>query len=208
MPLEYVEGDLLECHATHGAQVILQQTNCVTVNAHGLSEAIARRFPYANVYAARGAVALGRNRAARYDRPGAVVCCVLTLFPTATEAGTQQLAGPIVACLMAQRLPGRSTGRHAAAYDVDPATDTAPARVRFFRVCLVRLAELVRRERWTCIAIPFQIGCGLAGGDWSKYRQLLDAWVDESLTPLGCRALLVVRTAELRLLTEEERERL
>lgn len=46
MALEVVEGDLLEAPE----QYIVQQSNCATTYAAGLAQAIAEKFPHADVY--------------------------------------------------------------------------------------------------------------------------------------------------------------
>ena len=46
MVLEVVEGDLLEAPE----QYIVQQSNCATTYAAGLAQAIAEKFPHADVY--------------------------------------------------------------------------------------------------------------------------------------------------------------
>ncbi len=46
MALEVVEGDLLEAPE----QYIVQQSNCATTYAAGIAQAIAEKFPHADVY--------------------------------------------------------------------------------------------------------------------------------------------------------------
>jgi len=64
---EEVEGNLLD------HPVVVHQANCLTTRAHGLSAAIAARWPWADCYAARRAVGR-RNLAVPADRadPGSI----------------------------------------------------------------------------------------------------------------------------------------
>jgi hypothetical protein len=41
-----INGDLLNA----SERVIIQQLNCTTIKAHGLSKSIAQKYPFANVY--------------------------------------------------------------------------------------------------------------------------------------------------------------
>lgn len=58
-------------------QYILQQCNCLTVRGHGLSETLARAFPYADIYSERRPQG-NRNLAIEDDRakPGTVSICM------------------------------------------------------------------------------------------------------------------------------------
>tara|TARA_B110000908_G_C10216087_1_gene432885 strand:- start:50 stop:262 length:213 start_codon:yes stop_codon:yes gene_type:complete len=49
-------------------------------------------------------------------------------------------------------------------------------RLRYFEECLDGLVEFFGEEssEYPTIAVPFKIGCGLAGGNWSKYLELLN----------------------------------
>ena len=49
--------------------------------------------------------------------------------------------------------------------------DTVQAREAGFRKGLAAIARL---PGLTSVAFPFQIGCGLAGGDWSSYKAALE----------------------------------
>lgn len=63
--------------------------------------------------------------------------------------------------LNAQRYPGKANSTD----------DTANSRLRWFQVCLDRIQTFRNLKN---IAFPYKIGCGLAGGDWSKYKKLLE----------------------------------
>jgi O-acetyl-ADP-ribose deacetylase (regulator of RNase III) len=53
--------------------------------------------------------------------------------------------------------------------DDDP-FDGIQARKGYFIECMKRVAELKPRS----VAMPWQIGCGLAGGDWNFYNKVID----------------------------------
>ena len=85
MSVTYVHGDLLLMKMP-----IVQQCNCLTVKPHGLSQSIAERYPWANLYATRRSLG-HRNLAIEADRgiPG-------TLQIMSNEMD------PDVICLLAQ----------------------------------------------------------------------------------------------------------
>ncbi len=150
MPIvEVVEGDLL----LSDCPVLAQQCNCVTVRSHGLSAQIAMRFPWADIYKQRSALP-GRNRAR-----------------TPSVPGTIQLSkhdGRTIVHLFAQLCPGRS-GQFSRVYNIG--NDTPEARLKYFASCLRALDAY----KFDLVAMPYGIGCGLAGGDWAKYEELLQA---------------------------------
>ena len=154
--LTHVTGDLLAL--TPPVDVILQQCNCVSRTAKGLSEAIARRYPYADVYRARNG---------QRSTPG-------TVHYAHPSGGA---VGPVVGCLMAQVSLGRP-GAWAAQYGVDAASDTAARRLEYFAACLQDVAEQARVNGWASIAVPHGIGCGLAGGRWADDEAALTAFAE------------------------------
>jgi len=76
--------------------------------------------------------------------------------------------GPDVVCLMAQHGPGRANR--------SKWPDTPQLRLRWFREALARVAGLGYAE----VAVPYKIGCGLAGGDWGAYRLALGEFERDS----------------------------
>lgn len=158
---ETVNEDLLSCDA----DVIVQQCNTVTRRSHGLSASIARRFPYADVYACRSGSKA--NTASKPETPGTAVLC---RPPPGDESQ------PIVACLMAQLAPGKPGG-WCAQYKINAEDDTAARREEYFREALHDLAMAIRDSdgtRVAKIAFPHGIGCGLAGGSWPRYEAMID----------------------------------
>ena len=159
-------GDLFESNAS----IIVHQTNCVTRKPHGISEKIARRWPNANVYAKRQGATPNTAHASEEGIPGTCV-----MLPTGTIGTT----GPWrIAALMGQVCPGDGqSGYWCLRYGKDFADDTAAARLKHFKAALHDLAnQLTDGPFKKTIAFPYRVGCGLAGGQWSLYEPLIQAF--------------------------------
>jgi len=145
--MKLVKGNLLEVSAP---AFLVQQCNCNTVKSKGLAAAIERRFPYCNVY---------QRRQPRI--PG-----TYQLFSAVDQ--------PTIVCLMAQWAPG-IPGSYDRFYPDPPEgqKDTAEQRREWFGDALTAfLTEVDRGGQPVCL--PYQIGCGLAGGDWAEYQKILE----------------------------------
>lgn len=168
--LSYFEGDLLTFTS---ADVIVQQCNCVTVKAHGLSASIKHTFPYACVYSNRSA--RSPNQAIEPETPGKCILCK----PFKKNAYAHQ---PRVACLLGQFYPGKPGNYWNKVYAYDGcwrSIDDSPTnRLKWFKEALVDLAAQETSENGCKIniAFPYKIGCGLAGGDWKVYQKLIADW--------------------------------
>jgi len=77
--------------------------------------------------------------------------CVLLSFP----------GKPMIANMFAQRKGGKPKD----------ANDTANLRMRWFDDCLRQIIQQAPDTK--SIALPYNIGCGLAGGDWSRYLGMI-----------------------------------
>lgn len=53
-------------------------------------------------------------------------------------------------------------------------SDSFDVRQEWFKLCLDQVAQQVPLE--STLAMPFQIGCGLAGGDWQVYNKMITEW--------------------------------
>jgi len=152
MPLYRQTGDLLTCDADW----IVQQCNCLNVRPHGLSADIAKAFPQSNPYALRRAIG-SRNLAQAADRgiPGTVV-----------RLGR-------VCCLLAQWGPGK-IGSFQHLPPSDP-PETWARREEWFQACLDSLDG-------TCgsMAFPDHIGCGMAGGNWERYEEMIKQFSEKN----------------------------
>jgi O-acetyl-ADP-ribose deacetylase (regulator of RNase III) len=151
--MKICKGDLLESKD----DVMVQQCNCVTIKAHGLSETISKRYPYANIYSKR--ISKSANRAKTPETPGT---CIIS----------QQFDKPFVAALLSQICPGKP-GQWCKVYDIDPKLDDAASRLKYFKSSLKDLLSTCIKENWKSVSFPFKIGCGLAGGNWLLYFELI-----------------------------------
>jgi hypothetical protein len=93
-------------------------------------------------------------------------------YSGARKPGTVDVIGRIVN-LYSQVYPGSARGTP---------IDTAEERLIMFRECLKALVPLVCKKnsterRDTYIAMPYKIGCGLAGGNWPCYLEVLSTFV-------------------------------
>jgi len=79
----------------------------------------------------------------------------------------ESAASPSVVVLYGQRYPGASKWNN----------DTPELRMTWFESALNALGRHLRTlEKPVTLAFPHKIGCGAAGGDWTKYRAMLDTF--------------------------------
>ena len=132
---------------------IVQQCNCLAFKAHRLSEAIARKYSWGNPYRLRRCPGI-RNLAVPQDR---------------VEPGTIQIMKhpsgdrPDVIVLYAQWDFG--TGR---VNRIPTHEDTPAQREKWFQQCTRDF------KGFQNFAFPYQIGCGLAGGNWTHYQTMIE----------------------------------
>lgn len=99
-------------------------------------------------------------------RPKGLAAAIFAKYPSANTYGSKRMPGTIdiigpVVNMYAQITPSRAkTGR-----------DSAAARLEYFASCLRQLDE--HADAAAKFAFPFKIGCGLAGGDWRDYFDLI-----------------------------------
>ena len=156
-----MDGDLL--HLEENIPIV-QQCNCLCVRPHGLSSSIANRFPYANLYSTRRAEN-GRNLAVPEDRgiPGTV-----KIMSSPDDKKDKE---PDVICLLGQWDYGKADYFGKMNTVRDPQyRDTMLNREVWFRECLDELGTI---DKYDTFAFPFGIGCGLAGGNWSRYEWMI-----------------------------------
>lgn len=129
------------------ADMLVHQTNATATRAKGLSSAMFHRFPYSNVY--------GSRKYGQIDKLGHI--------HTRTPAEGQ--SGPTVVACMAQKYPGGP-------YRM---SDGTLQRRQWFQQCLDNLMlHHVAHDHTKVIAFPYKIGCGLAKGDWTVYKGMID----------------------------------
>lgn len=145
---------------------LVQQENCARSNPHGLSLAIRNKYSYGCVL----------HLSPSERKPGKIL---IRQPPDGLEYGAEAWSqGPVVVNFLAQRFPGKPGGL----------TDNARFREAYFRHCLDALRESVDAEvakrkglqggfqPQLNVVFPDKIGCGLAGGDWKRYRKMITDW--------------------------------
>ena len=144
-----IKGDLLESTD----QYIAQQCNCCTVIAQGLSKTIADKWIWGDIYSRRSRIG-NRNCAQKPDIPG-----------TIEIIGDEH---KYVICMFGQYGPGKP-GKFSKYYPSDQYTDTYQDRKKYFQECLTE----IENRGISHLAMPYLIGCGLAGGNWTDYASML-----------------------------------
>ena len=168
--IKLINGDIFDQQYRNSQTCIVHQCNCIAAIPHGLSKNIADQFgSYANTYERRRK--LSRNIAVVHDRPtpGSIDFCD---------------GSPHVVALFAQFLFGKPpssvkykfTDSH---INKGIAKDTEENRLRYFERALTNFKKyLIQRNNNSSgndtidtIVFPYNIGCGLAGGNWKNYRK-------------------------------------
>jgi O-acetyl-ADP-ribose deacetylase (regulator of RNase III) len=155
------------------AQVIVHQTNCLTVRAQGLADSIFKKYPWANIYKAR--TPIGHKNLATPDTRGEPGSLVIV-----SEQETNQFK--YIVNLMGQWGPGKPGSVHN--YDEYPQdyADNAIQRLEWFDQGLQTLSEWSQENKIKSVSFPYHIGCGLAGGSWDQYNQLIDKFATNNPT--------------------------
>jgi hypothetical protein len=144
-----IKGDLLEA-----PEIICQQCNCVSILAHGLSDKIAQKYPWADIYKRRKKKS--RNCTTEPNEPGTILI--------------DRLEDKAVIHMFGQFLPGKPNSFYKQYSDYKNFKDGFKDRIEYFKSCLKKIDELNLEEP---VAMPYKIGCGLAGGNWSIYEKML-----------------------------------
>ena len=146
-----VKGDLLNATENY----IAQQCNCITCTAHGLSKSIANKFSHGDCYSKRGR--LSRNTAIVLDR--------------STPGTIEILQGkPNIICIFSQWTPGKVNSVWADRYPkINGKKETTEDRLNWFKQGIKEMEKTIKEP----VAIPYRIGCGLAGGNWTTYKKIL-----------------------------------
>jgi len=149
--INIINNDLL--NATE--KYICHQCNCTTKTSYGLSKSISKKYIWADIYKIRSK----NNNTQQLDKPGTVIEIEHPVNPEKYHK---------VLCFMAQISPGKpntSKKLHLNSY-----YDSYENRKVWFKKCL---DELDNNNNYDTIAIPYGIGCGLAGGIWEEYEKML-----------------------------------
>ena len=122
---------------------IAHQCNCISTNAKTLAELIFNKYPYSNSYSKRI-----NGLKSTYGNPGTI-----EIFGN-TE--------PYIINMYAQYYPTKSKYPN----------DSVNKRIEWFKECLTYISKIENIQTKT-IAMPYNIGCGAAGGDWNVYYKIL-----------------------------------
>jgi hypothetical protein len=158
--IEPVNGDLL----ASGADVIVQQCNCITRKSLGLSALIASQLAVDPYSARRGSSANLADEESS-AKPG--------------QVSLHAAKDCHVACLYAQYAPGSSRKTYPFYERVKAArgiTETAAQRELWFSESLKELTLQLADLPVETVAFPHGIGCGLAGGNWLNYLGMIERW--------------------------------
>lgn len=131
-------------------QYIAHQTNCVSTFAGGLANTIFKQFPYSDIYALRSS--------GNKDFPGKIII---------SGNGEDER---YILHMMGQYYPGKSK------FNDSSYIDSPSKRKEYFKQCLEHIARL---SNLTSISFPFKIGCGLAGGNWPEYLEMLEKFASK-----------------------------
>ena len=180
-PIQFLSlpGGVLDDAVLNRADAIAQQLNCVGCDGRGLAEGVAKKLPYGCSYAERRRMPPQNKFAVPGDRAEMGEIDVRRPPP-----GQQ---GPTVINLFAQWEMG-APGKYNRVQPAPP-SDSAAARERAFKECLGKIGALTGTGRPSCIAFPYEIGCGLAGGTWRNYERMLNdfAAANPDMEVLLCR---------------------
>lgn len=160
MGVKFLYGNLLEIK---DVDAIIHQVNCLCTKAHGLSQQIAEKFPWGDIYSKRRTESR-KNLAVIQDRgtPG-----MIEVFKS------PQGLNPDIVCFLSQWDFGSTKQNYRT---IPPYRDTNKNRLKWFRQCLEQLETLNIKS----IGVPYQIGCGLGSGEWMLYLHAIEDFAEKS----------------------------
>ena len=125
-------------------EYILHQCNCVSVEAKTLAKLIFDKFPHANTYIKRQ-----RFNKSTFSKPATF------------EILGDGINEKYIINLYSQYYPAQSK----------LAFDSKEERLVWFKQGLNEIAKLNKIKN---IAMPYNIGCGAAGGNWNDYYKIIE----------------------------------
>lgn len=125
---------------------IVHQCNCISTHAKALAEQIFDKFAYANVYKNRI-----KNNKQTYSIPGTI------------EILGDGHDKRYIINMYSQYYPALPKYNN----------DNTQKRIEWFNQCLYSISCIENITNKT-IAMPFNIGCGAAGGDWDTYYEIIN----------------------------------
>lgn len=166
MIIKVVEVNLLDSSET----ILCQQCNCVTMIPHGLSEQISKKYPWADVYSRRKMKT--RNCTSEPSIPGTIQVTTEASPEALPEALPEAITSSTkkVIHMFGQVLPGKPN-TFTKYYQHVKIEDGPEDRINYFKMCINELDSL---KLDSPVAMPYKIGCGLAGGNWEIYKKILE----------------------------------
>jgi len=76
---------------------------------------------------------------------------------------------PIIVALLGQNKPGSPSLK-----------ETKGIRLEWFKKCLNKLALYMKNKNLNQVGIPYNIGCGLAKGNWNDYYTLIKSFAENN----------------------------
>jgi O-acetyl-ADP-ribose deacetylase (regulator of RNase III) len=161
-------GDIIQANE----QIIIHQCNCVSTYGKGLATIIFKKWKESNIYSKR----------TKNSKTG-------TIDITETSMTKKKNShNKIIIGTFSQKYPGKP----------HKSDDTTNMRIKWFKNCLTQIAEYIdnknnnnnnnennndendNNELIKSVAMPYFIGCGLAGGDWKVYYKIISDWSNEN----------------------------
>jgi O-acetyl-ADP-ribose deacetylase (regulator of RNase III) len=175
--ITYVDGSILDANT----QFIAHQCNCITRCFAGLADTIFTRYPEANAFDSR------QRRGVLMDTPGTVIQegRVLNMFAQFFPSM------PILQSRydLVHRKAIVTTTTTIDKYfsncpqDVKDTlvsyveNETFEQRLKWFQQCLYNMLKIPNLKS---VAFPYKIGCGMAGGYWTLYKQELQKFASQT----------------------------
>ena len=130
---------------------IVHQCNCVSTNAKTLALQIFKKYPFSNSYQQRN------GDKTKFSKPGTI------------EIFCSDNNDKSIVNFYSQFYP--STPKYS--------NDSYIKRLNWFKECLNKLLEIKDIFKQKSIALPYNIGCGAAGGDWKDYFKILKDFAEQ-----------------------------
>lgn len=131
---------------------ICHQCNCITRTSYGLAKSISDKYNWADLYKIR-------YNSGEVNKPGTIIELNHPKNPDKFHK---------VLCFISQIGPKKPNVYKNLYLDIY--NDTYENRKKWFKECLDKLDQ----ENYGTVAVPYGIGCGLAGGIWDDYIKMLD----------------------------------
>ena len=136
--------------------LIVHQTNCISTNSKGLASEIFKKYPYADVYSCRRKQNNNNAIPDDWDIPGTI----------SIKKGN----GPIIVAMFAQY----DKGNVGHSYLLSLEKDNQELREKWFKKCLKEIKIYMIANSIKSVGFPYKIGCGLAGGNWEIYNEMIE----------------------------------